>query len=108
MGESFSIDRGKSRPTPPTSAIRHLVPGGAVIPAIFVMTSTDLPTIAGFKLLCGSRRSSQLIRFGLTQKVRALQLELFTHSHLDGASTTTACSEAQIVPLSKHLRVRMS
>src|SRR5215211_5887805 len=108
MGDSFSIESGNSRPTPPTSATRQRVPGGTVRPAIFAITSTERPTMAGL-----SARFSVVTTFASWSASAAERkcAPCATNSSLTcfatGASATTACSEAQMVPLSNVFPVRM-
>jgi hypothetical protein len=52
-GQSFSMERGKSRPTPFRGAISTVVPCGAEMPALPAMKSADLPTTAGLGRRCG-------------------------------------------------------
>src|SRR5215510_7893626 len=109
MGESFSIDNGYSRPTPATSAIKQRVPGGTVKPAIFAITSTDLPTIAELSERCGVATTFPSCSASAAErKCAPWSLNCSRTACSIGASQTTACSEAQIVPLSKHLPVKMS
>jgi hypothetical protein len=49
-----------------------------------------------------------LIGFRLAEKVRALQLELLAHSVFDRRIADDGLLEAQMVPLSKHLPVKIS
>src|SRR5258706_1014777 len=109
MGDSFSTDNGNSRPTPPTSTIKQRVPEGTLSPASLAITSTDFPTIPGFKERCGV--ATTLASWSASAAERkcppcALTWSLTAFS--TGASQTTACSEAQMVPLSKVFPVKMS
>src|SRR4030095_13667353 len=109
MGDNFSIDKGKPRPTPATSASKQRVPGGTVIPANFAITSTDLPTIPGFSERCGVETTlPSCSASAADRKLAPCSLNCSRTACSIAASHTTACSDAQMVPLSKHFPVRMS
>ena len=73
------------------------------------MVSTDLPTISGLSERCGVATifASWSASDGF-RKWAPWTLNCSRTAISIGASTTIACSEAQIVPLSKHLPVKMS
>ena len=50
---AFRSRADKSRPTPPTSAIRQRVIGGTLMPAHSASVVAGLPTIFGFRRRCG-------------------------------------------------------
>ena len=91
------------------SASKQRVPAGIETPARSAICWADLPTIAAFRVRCGVNRTAATFSASAGDKKYppwALNCSLTSASI--GASTTTDCSEAQIVPLSKQVPVKMS
>ena len=104
------MDRGKLGPTPPSSAIRQRVPGGIRMRAIRAIVPADFPTMAGFNCLPRDAATTieSLLASDALKKCPPCLWSCSRTAPAIGVSTTTDCSEEQIVPLSKHLPARIS
>ena len=82
---------------------------GSRRPARFAIYSADFPTIAGIqRSLRREQNFCDGFGFRLDSEMSALCLNCSRTSASSGASTTTDCSDAQIVPLSKQVPVKIS